>query len=86
MLGVINLVFRDLDCVETSSNTRSELKLWKALMPGIDQMRICRNSLILLWVSRFESPKVLGIWLRTQGLISKELKLVIVVWILVALN
>ena len=29
---------------------------------------------------------IIGIWLGTQGLITKELGLVIVVWILVALN
>ena len=38
MLGVINLDFRDLDCVETSSNPRFELKLCKALIPGMDQI------------------------------------------------
>ena len=47
---------------------------------------ICRDSLILFWVSRFESLKELGIWLVTQGLIVKELRLVNVVWILVVLN
>ena len=38
MLGVINLAFRDLDCMETSSNPRSELKLCKNLMLGMDQI------------------------------------------------
>jgi len=37
MLGVINITFRDLDCVETSSNPISELKLYKDLMIGMDQ-------------------------------------------------
>jgi len=37
MLVVIILAFRDLDCVETSSNPIFELELRKALMPGMDQ-------------------------------------------------
>ena len=37
MLGVINLAFRDLDCVETSSNPRCELKLCRDLISEIDQ-------------------------------------------------
>ena len=37
MLGVINLAFRDLDCVQTSSNPRSELRLCKDLMLGMNQ-------------------------------------------------
>ena len=38
MLGVINLTFWDFDCVETSSNPISELKLCKDLMSGIHQI------------------------------------------------
>jgi len=37
MLGLINLAFRDLDSMETSSNPRSELKLCKDLMSKMDQ-------------------------------------------------
>lgn len=35
MLGVINLTFRDSDCVETSSNLRSKLRLCKDLVLGM---------------------------------------------------
>jgi len=38
MLGVINLAFRDLDCVEIGSNPRCELKLYKTLKPGMGQL------------------------------------------------
>jgi len=38
MLGVINLAFRDLDCVEISSNPRFELKFCKAFLLGMDPM------------------------------------------------
>ena len=37
MLGVINLDFRGLDCVETSSNPKSKLKLCKDFMIEMDQ-------------------------------------------------
>jgi len=38
MFREIKLAFRDLDCVETSSNPRYKLKLYKALMTGMDQI------------------------------------------------
>jgi len=38
MLWLINLAFKDLNCVESSSNPRSKLKLCKALMLGMDQI------------------------------------------------
>ena len=38
MLGVINLAFMDLDCMERSSNPISKLKLCKAFMLGMDQI------------------------------------------------
>ena len=38
MLGVSYLAFRDLNCVQTSSNPRSKFKLCKALMLGMDQI------------------------------------------------
>ena len=41
MLWVMNVAFRDLDCVERSSNPRFELKLYKALMWRMDQILAC---------------------------------------------
>ena len=38
MLRVINLAFRDLDCVETSSNPRYELRMCKDLMLGMNRI------------------------------------------------